>query len=133
MRREKKYYIICWILLVGLFNVIAFVTPETIGGQQKLNDTFWSVYGIMMGAFIAHFVYSCFVLKEEDKFARKRNTPIFIVSIIESAILGIVGTILMLVPGTKSWVGIIVCSILLALSVVFLILMQIVGDRHDKR
>ena len=130
MRNEKKYYIICWALIVMLFNLISFITPSEIGGVSKYNNTFWSVYGIVMGAFIIHLVYNCIILKGADKDSIRKSRPLFIVSGFEMLILAGIGLALMLIPGIKYWVGVIVCAVLLVFSVIFLIIIHEVEGRR---
>ena len=132
MRKEKKYYIICWALIVMLFNLISFITPSEIGGVSKYNNTFWSVYGIVMGAFVIHLVYNCVILKGTDKDSIRKSRPLFIVSGFEMLILAAVGLALMLIPGIKCWVGIIVRAVLVVLSIIFLLSIHLV-EGHKYR
>ena len=56
------------------------------------------------------------------------NTPITIFSFFELGLMGVVGLLCMAIPSLPYWLGIALCYIVLALSVLFLISAKVVGE-----
>ena len=128
MKKSLKYYIIVWIALVGLFNIVCFVTPNEIGGMNKFTGSFWAGYGFVVAAFVLHLVYACFAFNEANAEKRVINTPLTVISFIELLLMGIVGTLCIAVFWTPTWVSIIICYFVLLLSVIFFISAKAVGE-----
>ena len=119
--QRLKHYIVFWIALVSLFNVVCFITPEEWYGTSKYSGTFWTGYAFIMGAFVLHLIYAVFAFRENNAKKRALNNPITIISFFELGIMIAVGTVCLMVPSLPNWIGIIVCYTVLALSVVFLV------------
>ena len=128
MKKSLKYYIIVWIALVGLFNIVCFVTPDEVGGFSKFTGSFWAGYGFVMAAFVLHLIYACFALNEANAEKRILNTPLTVISFIELLLMIIVGTLCIAVFRAPTWVGIILCYLVLMLSVIFFISAKAVGE-----
>ena len=131
MKNKMKYYVISWIVLVALFNVVCFVTPEEINGVSKYDGAFWSGYGFIMATFILHFIYAIFSLSTNSKEKRILNVPLMIISCCELVLMVIAGLVCMVIPGLPNWVGSIVCSIILAFSVLSVITFKGVGENSS--
>ena len=129
MKKKVWFYIIFWIALVSLFNVLCFVTPNEINGVNKFSGAFWSGYGFTMVSFIGHLVYSCIVFSEKNLDKRVMNTPLTVISFIELGFMIIVGAICMVVPGMPTWIGIAICYMVLILSVITLVCVNAVGKK----
>ena len=123
MRKSLKFYLIIWAVLVVLFNVVAFVTPTTIAGISKYEGGFWPGYGFVMAAFVVHLIYIWRLLTVTESVERSgKNGPAMTVSSVELLVMIVIGLICMLAPGVARWVGIIICSIIFALSVIVLVI-----------
>lgn len=112
MKKNFIYYVIVWVLLIGLFNVIVFVTPNEFAGFYKFDNTFWISYAFVMLSFVGQLVCA-FIAFREDK-AKKLflRLPLVLVSY-SALILSIVfGTLLMAIPSVPSWVALIVCVLI---------------------
>lgn len=127
------YYIICWILLVVLFNIICFTVPTEINGMYKFGGAFWTGYGFITITFVIHFVYACFALSVSNKEKQILNIPLMIISIVEIVLMIVCGSICMIVPDLPSWVGIILCSVILIFSLFILLVVKIVGENMSKK
>lgn len=119
--QKLKSYIVFWLVLISLFNVVCFATPDKWYGVDKYSGAFWPGYIFITGSFILHLVYASFAFKESDIEKRALNNPITVISFFELGIMFAVGAICMMVPALPNWAGIILCYTVLALSVMFLI------------
>lgn len=128
MKKNAKYYLTCWIVLVALFNIICFVTPGEVNGISKYAGAFWSGYGFIMATFVAHLVYSIFVLSENSQEKKILNIPLMIISCGEVALMVICGMICITIPNLPNWIGIVLCSIVFAFSIIFVIFAKEIGD-----
>lgn len=119
--RKLKHYIVFWLALVSLFNVVCFITPDEWYGASKYSGAFWAGYGFIMGAYGLHLSYALFAFRESNKEKKALNNPITIISFFELGIMIVVGAICMIVPTLPNWIGIILCYTVLAISIVFLV------------
>lgn len=132
MKKSLLNYIICWIGLVALFNVICFVTPEEFNGMYKYAGAFWSGYGFIMASFVMHLVYVFFALSVKEKEKRILNMPVIIISCIELVLMVICGAICMIIPDLPNWLGVVACSVILVFSIVSLVATKSVGEKSTK-
>ena len=121
MKKNRMYYLVCWICLVALFNVICFVTPEEINGISKFEGSFWSGYGFIMATFVMHMIFTMIMTASNNSKKKVHNVSIMVISCVELALMVICGSVCMAVPGLPNWIGIIVCSIILAFSIISLV------------
>ena len=129
-KNEKKqiHYIIVWIALISLFNILCFVTPDEISGIKTFSGAFWPGYVFITVAFLGHLVFSMVCLSESNYEKRVLNIPLTIISYFELAVMVSVGLACMLVPGVPNWLGIIICYAILVASVLFLMSAKVVGE-----
>ena len=66
MIKEVRNYVIIWILLVALFNVICFVTPAEVNGISKYQGAFWPGYGFITATFIIHMIFMMIIIKRQN-------------------------------------------------------------------
>ena len=132
MKKSVKYYLICWAVLVALFNVVCFVIPDSIVGVSKFTGSFWVEYAFMMATFIAHLVFMCVCFSAKDKETKVLNMPLIALSIIELFVMLIAGALCMLIPALPYWVGVIVCCAVLAFSVISLVTAKGVGENTSQ-
>lgn len=131
MKKGLGAYITVWLLLVSLFNVICFVTPETALGYDKFGGAFWAGYGFIMAAFAIHLFVSCVSLSAEGTNKRALNMPLNIIAWAELLVMLILGAVCMLVPNTPNWLGIIICYAVLVFSVILMLSAKTVGNKTD--
>ena len=132
MKKNLLYYIVCWIGLVALFNVVCFVTPEEFNGLYKFEGAFWSGYGFIMATYVAHLIYAVIVLSVKEQEKRILNMPVMIVSYMELALMVVCGAICMIIPDLPNWVGVIACSIILVFSIISLSVIKTVDENSSK-
>lgn len=132
MKKILKYYIIGWIVLIAIFNVTCFVTPNEINGVSKYTGGFWVCYGLVTISYVLQLLFVRNALLEKDCNHQKQNIALIVISFIELFVIARVGTIFMMLPSLPSWIGIIVCGILMGISVLILLIAKIVGRTTDK-
>ena len=132
MKKSVKYYLICWVVLVALFNVVCFMTLEKIAGVSKFTGSFWVGYAFIKAAFVAHFAFMYKNLSAKDKETKVLGIPLMILSIIELCIMLIAGLLCMLLAPMPYWVGVIVCSAILVFSIISLVTAKGVGENTSQ-
>lgn len=121
MNKKISSYIICWVLVLSLFNVLCFVTPNTILGGDKFSGAFWPGYIFITIAFILHLAFSIYCLSKNDKVQTSLNIPLSIIASIGLIVMLVVGGICMLIPFLPSWIGIIACYLILVVTCILTI------------
>lgn len=126
--KHFKTYAIVWILLVGLFNICCFVTPNESNGVSKFEGGFWPAYGFVMLAFVLHLIFAYYMFSEKNDEKRRQNTMLTTISFIELVLMVVIGALCMMIPAVSYWVAIIVCYAVLAFSIIFLLSTKTVED-----
>ena len=129
----KKFtiYTICWAILLAVFNVICFVTPN----NEKIDDTeylkfggaFWAGYVFITLAFIGQLICAFIALKEENKQKFFYKLPLIRLSYTGLVLTIIFGSVCMAIPDLPNWVGII-CLIILAFNAIAVVKASAAGE-----
>lgn len=120
MKKRFGIYAAAWTVLLALFNVIAFVSPGWIW-FEKYDAAFWIGYAFITVTFLGQLVCAWVALKEEN------STKLFYkVSLITTSYAGlivtfVIGGLCMLISPLPYWIGILVCSIVLAANILAII------------
>lgn len=114
MKKYFKYYGICWVIALVVFNVITFVAANETVGLSSIGSSFWVSYVFITIAFIGNLICSFLFFKEENKSKMFLNIPI--INLVYSALIVslIVGAVAMAVPQIPYWIGVIVAVFVLA-------------------
>lgn len=128
MKKTFNYYGICWLIALGVFNVIAFVTPNEIAGVSKFNGAFWAGYIFITIAFVGQLGCAYKAFKAENLKKMFYNIPLISVSYTGLIAMLVVGTVCMVVPFIPYWVGIIACLLVLAFSAISVIKATVASD-----
>ncbi len=130
MKKEFKYYGIVWLVLVVIFNVIVFVTPSDINGQSKFTGSFWVGYIFIMLTFMGQLVVAYYSFKGNATQTFYR-LPMISISYITLIVMIGVGVLCMVIPKFPVWLGIILCLLVLAFSVIALVSAQAAASTVD--
>lgn len=132
MNKKFKYYAIVWAILLAVFNVICFVTPNlvTVAGKDydKFGGAFWVGYIFITLAFIGQLVCAYIALKTDNKTKLFYNIPIIRVSYTGLILTLVFGALCMAIPNLPNWVGIIVCVLVLAFTAIAVIKAKAASD-----
>ena len=128
MKKVFNSYAIIWAILLAVFNVICFVTPNEVAGMSKFGGAFWAGYVFITIAFIGQLVCAYFALKTDSNTRLFYNIPIIRISYIGLIVTVIVGALCMAIPDLPNWVGIIVCMLVLAFTAIAVIKANTASD-----
>ena len=132
MKKTFTFYAIIWILLLAVFNVICFVTPNEMFGFEKIDSTFWVAYAFITAAFVGQLVCAYIAFKAENLKKLFYNLPLISVSYTGLIVMLVVGAATMLIPYVPNWVGSIVCFIVLAFTAIAVVKAKGVSDVVSK-
>ena len=118
MKKNFKYFAVIWAILLALFNVICFVTPNEMNGMSKYAGAFWVGYIFITVAFIGQLICAFIAFKAENIEKMFYNVPLISLSFIGLIVMAVVGALTMAIPNLPNWIGIIVCAIVLALTAI---------------
>lgn len=108
MKKYFKYYVICWVITLAMFNVVVFVIAGNTIGHANAGALFWIAYAFITLVFCGNLGCSAVFFKEEN-----RDKTFLKLSVIYYAFCAliaslIVGVVAMAIPVIPYWIGIIV-------------------------
>jgi len=120
MKKRFGIYAIGWAVLLALFNVVAFVSPGWIW-FEKYDAAFWIGYAFISVSFLGQLACAWFALKEE-----RASKLFYKVSLVTTSYTGlivtfVIGGLCMLISPLPYWIGILVCSVVLAANILAVI------------
>ena len=120
MKKNIKLYILAWMAVLGLFNVISFVS---VGwqDQEKYTHSFWIGYSLITVTFVGQLI--CGMIACSAKNAQKRFYNISLLSASYSGLILslIVGSLCMLISSLPYQVSVIGCAIILVFNLLSVI------------
>ena len=117
MKKNFKFYLLLWTILLVLFNVISFISPGW-SGHEKYTLSFWIGYVCITAAFIGQLACAHNAFKAENLSKLFYNIPLITISFTGLIISFIVGGLCMLISPLPHWVGVILCAVVLALTAI---------------
>lgn len=136
MNKNFKYYASIWTILLIVFNIATFVSPNEAAGMTKFGDAFWVGYIFITLAFIGQLAVSFFAFgaKNMQKFFYK--VPLIRISWAGLVLTLVFGVLCMVIPNLPNWIGIIACFAVLGFNAISLakanIAADIVSETDDK-
>lgn len=135
MNKGFKVFTAVWALVLVLFNVIAFVSFG-VDNTDKFTTSFWIGYTFIMVTLIGQLV--CGYIAFKDNTPQKTFYNLSIVMVSYSGLIAsfIAGGLCMFLPVVPYWIGIIICTILLAVNAISVIGAKVAADEvvriHEK-
>ena len=128
MNKNFKYYAGIWAILLVIFNIVTFVSPNEAAGMTKFGGAFWVGYIFIMLAFIGQLAVSFFAFnaKNMQKFFYK--IPLIRISWAGLVLTLVFGVLCIAIPDLPNWVGIIACFAVLAFNAISLAKANIAAD-----
>lgn len=114
MKNKFQYYLTCWAVLLVLYNIIAFAFQA---GPGEFTSDFWIGYVFVIIAFGGQLACAHIAFKEENLKKFFYNLPLITISYTALILSFIVSGLFTLIPFIPSWIEIIVCAIILAVTV----------------
>ena len=136
MKKSFKYYAGIWAILLVIFNIATFVSPNEAAGMTKFGGAFWVGYIFITLAFIGQLAVSFFAFnaKNTQKFFYK--IPLIRISWMGLVLTLIFGILCMIIPNLPNWVGVIACFAVLGFNAISLakakVAADIVSETDDK-
>ena len=137
MKKNFKFYIIIWAILLVLYNLTVFlVRPVMPGYIINYDARFWISWGVIIATFIGQLFCA------KVAFDSKNNEKLFLnISLITQSYTALVvatiaGSALMLIPDCPAWIAAIVCAAVFGFGAISVIKAKaaadIVSDTDDK-
>lgn len=124
MKKNFKFYAITWAILLALFNILVFLTPNEAAGMTKFGGAFWSGYVFITLAFIGQLICGYVAFRADTREKLFLNLPLITISYATLVTSIVLGTVCMIIPDLPNWVGIILCAAVLALNAVAVVKAQ---------
>ena len=118
MKKGFRYYAAAWALLFVLFNLLVFVPPRFVGEYDKFGGAFWVGYIGIAVAFVGQLVCAYFALKADNAQKLFYHLPLVTVSYTGLVLTLVCGGLCMVVPDLPSWIGALVCLLILVFCAV---------------
>ena len=115
MKKNFRFYLTLWGILLALFNIIAFISPVW-AGQEKYTASSWIGYACITAAFAGQLACAYIAFKAENLNKLFYNIPLITVSFTGLIVSFVAGGLCMLISSLPYWVGVIVCSVVLAFT-----------------
>ncbi len=118
MKKTFGAYAVGWLAALGIFNVITFVTPNEIDGVSKFDTLFWIAYAFITLAFIGQLACAYFMFRGDSLQKTFYHIPLFRIGTAALVVMLVVGVLCMAVVQIPDWLGIILCTVALAVNVI---------------
>ena len=131
MKKVFKSYIAIWAILLVLFNVISFVS---VGweGQEKYTASFWIGYVFITLVFVGQLLCAKVAFNAQNLTKLFYNLPLITISWTGLIVSFIVGGLCMLLSPLPYWVGVIVCTIVLAITAIAVIKANVAAEAVEE-
>ena len=136
MNKNFKFYAIVWAILIAVFNIITFASPNEFEGMTKFGGAFWVGYVFITVAFLGQLAVSfyAFNTKNMQKFFYK--IPLIRISWSGLILTLIFGSVAMYFYEFPKWLGAIICLAIFGFNAISLVkanvAAEIVGEIDDK-
>ena len=120
MKKTFKSYLIIWVILLVLFNVIAFVSPGWIA-YDKYSGSFWVGYAFIMVSFIGQLVCAMKAFRAENLQKLFYSVPLITISYTGLIVSFVVGGLCMLLSPLPYWIAAVAGVIVLVITAIAVI------------
>lgn len=124
MKKLFHYYAVCWILLAALFNVVVFIVPKS----DALGGAFWAGYLLIMLSLVGQLLCAYVAFKEKNRQKVFYRLSLVTVSYSLTVLSAALGALCMVLPGLPSWVGIVICVLLLGVHAIAVVSAKAAAD-----
>ncbi len=129
MKKNFKFYIIIWAVLLAIYNLTVFLVKPIVPGYVINYDArFWISWGVIIATFIGQLICAKIAFDSKNNEKLFLNIPLITQSYTALIVATIVGSILMLIPGCPAWIAAIVCAVVLGFSVISIVKAKAAAD-----
>lgn len=115
MKKNFKYYAIAWAALLVMFNILSFVVAGTIG---QFSPSFWVGYVFISIAMVGQLYCAWLAFKDDSAKQTFYKLSLVTTSYAGLIVCFVVGAICMAIPPLPSWIGAIICVLVLAVNII---------------
>lgn len=120
MKKNFKYYIIAWAVLLAVYNVVVFAI-QPLTGFVKYDTVFWIAWALVIAAFVGQLICASLAFKAENSERLFLNIPLITESYTALIIMTVAGSVLMLIPNCPAWIVSVVCVVIFGFSAITII------------
>ena len=117
MKKGFKYYVIGWVILLGLFNALAFIIPAW-PTLEKFTASFWIGWGVTIATFFGQLICAWVAFNEDSAKKTFYNISLFTVSYDGLITMFVVAMICIIVTPLPYWIAAIACSLVLVANII---------------
>lgn len=137
MKKNFKFYIIIWAILLVLYNLTVFlVRPVMPGYIINYDARFWISWGVIIATFIGQLFCAKVAFDSKNNEKLFLNIPLITQSYTALVVATIAGSALMLIPDCPAWIAAVVCAAVFGFGAISVIKAKaaadIVSDTDDK-
>ena len=137
MKKNFKFYIIIWAILLVLYNLTVFlVRPVMPGYIINYDARFWISWGVIIATFIGQLFCAKVAFDSKNNEKLFLNIPLITQSYTALVVATSAGSALMLIPDCPAWIAAIVCAAVFGFGAISVIKAKaaadIVSDTDDK-
>ncbi len=118
MKKNFKYYIAIWAVLLAVYNVVVFTVQALPGYEINYDARFWISWGFILAAFIGQLICAYTAFKSENNNKLFLNIPLITQSYGGAVAITIIGSVCMLIPDFPYWIATIACVLVFAFSAI---------------
>lgn len=111
MKKNFRFYLVAWAIVLALFNVISFVVPT------EKTTSFWIGYIFISLTFVGQIACTYTVFKDNNATKIFYNLSLVKIGYIGLITSFVVGGLCMLISPLPYWVGVVACAIVLAANI----------------
>ncbi len=118
MKKNFKYYIAIWTVLLAVYNVVVFTVQALPGYEINYDARFWISWGFILAAFVGQLICAYTAFKSENNDKLFLNIPLITQSYSGAIAMTIIGSVCMLIPDFPYWIATVVCVLVFAFSAI---------------
>ncbi len=116
MKKNFKYYIAIWAVLLAVYNVVVFTVQALPGYEINYDARFWIAWGFILAAFVGQLICAYTAFKAENNGKLFLNLPLITQSYSGAVAMTAIGSACMLIPNFPYWIAAVACVLVFALS-----------------
>lgn len=120
MKKGFYLYIVCWIILFSVFNIIIFTILGVTVGLKQLKFTFWIMYFFVCIAFICQILCGIYAFNRSNT-KLFYSLPLITSNYLSLIFITIVGILFIVVPWLPGWIGVILCLAIISFNIIQII------------
>ncbi len=118
MKKNFKYYIAIWAVLLAVYNVVVFTVQALPGYEINYDARFWISWGFILAAFVGQLICAYTTFKSENNDKLFLNIPLITQSYSGAVAMTAIGSVCMLIPDFPYWIATVVCILVFAFSAI---------------